>query len=188
MRTNNYLFDLTDKDFEVIKNEHDEFISMMLRIVDLYKTIKSGEKDGCETNIIELFIKAKNYLEHLVMDEKTQYESIMNHYEESSNDHFKIYKTEVVSTDGREIEPRFILIDYSEDDEIIRIPSNISTIERNCFYHKTSIKVVVVPETVKTISENAFVGCKNLEKIYVRRKFDNNILSGCDKAEIIVIE
>lgn len=49
--------------------------------------------------------------------------------------------------------------------EIVTIPDGILTIKENVFEEMTSIKEVILPESIKIICDRVFANCTNLEKI-----------------------
>ena len=57
-----------------------------------------------------------------------------------------------------------VLIKYLGDEETVEIPFGIKVIGQNAFYN-SNVKSVVIPNSVTTIAANAFMQCKQLEKI-----------------------
>ena len=56
------------------------------------------------------------------------------------------------------------MIKYLGDEETVEIPFGIKVIGQNAFSN-SNVKSVVIPNSVTTIASNAFIQCKQLEKI-----------------------
>ncbi len=62
------------------------------------------------------------------------------------------------------------------------LPETLNTISENAFWGCTSIKSITLPEKVTTLEGNAFAGCTNLRELYLPlslTKVSSDILSGC---------
>ncbi len=54
---------------------------------------------------------------------------------------------------------------YKGNSEVVTIPEGIEIIDRIAFYGNTSIKKIIMPDTVKSIKNGAMECCKNLEEV-----------------------
>lgn len=93
-----------------------------------------------------------------------------------SNELFSIYKNEIdgikVSCDGK---------------TRLDIPQGVNSIWKWAFRFANDAKVIVLPDGLIHIKENAFAGLKNLEKIYIPKSveiIEKNVFDGCTSLKI----
>lgn len=99
---------------------------------------------------------------------------------ETSIDDFKI--------ESDKDEEHYTVVSYLGNDEIVKIPSEanglpITGIIFDAFANNTSIKTVLIPESVDFISNNVFSGCTSLEKVIILSNnvtFLDDTFSGCN--------
>ena len=63
------------------------------------------------------------------------------------------------------------------------LPDSVTSISASAFYKCTSLREINIPEGVKCIPESAFSGCTNLQSISIPKsvtKIENNAFSGCN--------
>lgn len=85
-------------------------------------------------------------------------------------------------------EEHYTVASYLGNDEIVKIPSAanglpITVIIFDAFANNTSIKTVIIPESVDFISNNVFSGCTSLEKVIILSNnvtFLDDTFSGCN--------
>lgn len=99
---------------------------------------------------------------------------------ETSIDDFKI--------ESDKDEEHYTIVSYLGNDEIVKIPSEanglpVTVIMFDAFANNTSIKTVIIPESVDFISTNVFSECTNLVKVIILSNnvtFLDNTFSGCN--------
>lgn len=99
--------------------------------------------------------------------------------QETSIDDFKI--------ESDKDEEHYTIASYLGNNEIVKIPSQanglpVTIILFDAFANNTSIKTVIIPESVDFISVNVFSGCTNLEKVIILGNnvtFLDDTFSGC---------
>ena len=99
---------------------------------------------------------------------------------ETSIDDFKI--------ESDKDEEHYTVASYLGNDEIVKIPSEanglpITGIIFDAFANNTSIKTVIIPQSVDFISNNVFSGCTSLEKVIILSNnvtFLDDAFSGCN--------
>ena len=74
----------------------------------------------------------------------------------------------------------------------LTIPSSVTSIGRNAFYHCISLKQIVIPSSVTSIGEYAFNGCSNLIQITFEipssvTSIENSSFLGCSSLKQITI-
>jgi uncharacterized lipoprotein YajG len=85
-------------------------------------------------------------------------------------------------------EEHYTVVSYLGNDEIVKIPSEanglpITVIIFDAFANNTSIKTVIIPDSVDFISNNVFSGCTSLEKVIILSNnvtFLDDTFSGCN--------
>lgn len=84
-------------------------------------------------------------------------------------------------------EEYYIVVKYTGSDETVKLPSSayglpVNAIALNAFSDNTSVKTIIIPESVDFISVNVFSGCTNLTNIVILGKnvtFLSGALDGC---------
>ena len=85
-------------------------------------------------------------------------------------------------------EEHYTIVSYLGNDETVKIPSEanglpVTVIMFDAFANNTSIKTVIIPESVDFISTNVFSECTNLEKVIILSNnvtFLDDTFSGCN--------
>ena len=81
---------------------------------------------------------------------------------------------------------------YLGDDEIVEltIPSDVSVISAFAFSNCRSLQRLYLPETLKEVGYESFIGCSNLIEVTVSKnvsKFGNSAFGACDKLQALHI-
>ena len=79
---------------------------------------------------------------------------------------------------------------YKGNKETVEIPINVTEIDSNSFYSNTKIKKIIIPNTVKIISKNAFDHCLGLETVEIEdgvTKIDDYAFYFCKELENITL-
>lgn len=59
-----------------------------------------------------------------------------------------------------------VLIDYpNSKSEMYEIPYGVTSIDESAFLCKTNLKRIIIPDSLQSVGDDSFVGCKNLKKI-----------------------
>lgn len=87
-----------------------------------------------------------------------------------------------------------VLTSYTGNDEIVKIPRGITTINNNCFSDRrnsgTPVKKIIVPEGVTKIKMSAFYFCMNLKEVILPSTLidiSGNAFMGCSSLENIQV-
>lgn len=79
---------------------------------------------------------------------------------------------------------------YKGNKETVEIPINVTEIDSNSFYSNTKIKKIIIPNTVKIISKNAFDHCLGLETVEIEdgvTEIDDGAFYFCSKLANITL-
>ena len=74
------------------------------------------------------------------------------------------------------------LIKYLGDEENVIVPNGVKRIGTGAFWNNTSVKKIVLPETLNCICGDAFIYCENLEEINIPQavsEMGDNPFAGC---------
>lgn len=93
-----------------------------------------------------------------------------------------------------DFEIQTVLTAYTGNDEIVKIPRGITTINNNCFSDRrnsgTPVKKIIVPEGVTKIKMGAFYFCMNLKEVILPSTLidiSGNAFMGCSSLENIQV-
>jgi len=83
-----------------------------------------------------------------------------------------------------------LLIGYIGNQEIVRIPDEVTAINKNAFFGNDTIKQVRIGKNVKSIGQTAFCGCDNLTTVTIEKgltKINTQAFFDCANLTSIVI-
>ena len=100
------------------------------------------------------------------------------------------FRWHLVLMDNKVIEYKAGLVDKNIRNLTIYIPEGTTEIMNDAFSGCKSIEKVYIPESVKIIHRRAFIGCKNLKEINLPEsleQIDRDAFNGCTGLEVIRI-
>lgn len=100
------------------------------------------------------------------------------------------FRWHLVLRDNKVIEYKAGLVDKNIRNLTVYIPEGTTEIMEDAFSGCKSIEKVYIPESVKIIHRRAFIGCKSLKEINLPEsleKIDRDAFNGCTSLEVIRI-
>lgn len=93
------------------------------------------------------------------------------------------------NSSGKFINLNGILIKYQGDDNVIRLPQNITSIGSDAFKNNQTVTEISSDYFIDTVSSSAFLNCTNLQKVRFNnlKKLCQNVFSGCTSLSEIIV-